>query len=226
MHSREIKNEARRLRSEGNSYREICSLLSLNLPKSTLATWCKDVPLPERYQVKSKLFREQNFALMKKAAEQTRLAKQNARALAFDTDNSRLFALYANDIDVQKTILSILHLAEGSKALKGALMFGNSDPLIVSMFVNLLRKCYKIDESKFRCTVQCRADQDASKLEAFWSETTGIPLHQFYQARIDKRSIGKSTLKNGYKGVCRINYFSSVLDLELKHIARRIMTGP
>lgn len=214
------------MRSEGNSYREICSLLNLNLPKSTLATWCKGVPLPDHYIARSVLFRERNLTLMRQAAEAARIARQNARTLAFNNDNLRLFTLCANDIDVQKTIISILHLAEGSKTTRGSLTFGNSDPSVVALFVNLLRKCYKIDESKFRCTVQCRADQNMSELEAFWSETTRIPLNQFYQSRIDKRSVGKPTLKTGYKGVCKINYLSSVVDLELKHIARRIMMGP
>jgi len=91
------------------------------------------------------------------------------------------------------------------------------------VFVDLMRKCYKIDESKFRCTVQCRADQNIKELEFFWSKTTDIPLKQFYKARVDKRTIGQISRKKDYKGVCRIDYFSSALDLELKYIAQVIM---
>lgn len=102
-------------------------------------------------------------------------------------------------------------------------MFGNSDPLIIKMFVALMRRCYKLDESKFRVTVQCRADQDTGLLEKFWSEVTQIPVSQFYTAMVDRRTIGKKSRKIDYKGVCRIDYFSSFIDLELKHIAAMML---
>ena len=104
-------------------------------------------------------------------------------------------------------------------------MFGNSDPAVVRMFVDLMRECYTLDERKFRCTLQCRADQDIKKLERFWSETTKIPREQFYKARIDKRTFGQVSEKQEYKGVCRIDYFSSALDLELKRIARQMLAS-
>src|SRR3989344_4731505 len=123
----------------------------------------------------------------------------------------------------RKIVLVILYLAEGSKSARGSLMFGNSDPAVVLMFINLMRECYKLDERKFRCTLQCRADQDIKKLERFWSKTTKISLGQFYKARVDKRTLGQISKKQDYKGVCRIDYFSSAVDLELKRIAQQIL---
>ena len=105
-------------------------------------------------------------------------------------------------------------------------MFGNSDPSIISLFMSLLRYCYNIDESKFRCTLQCRADQNTKKLEKFWSQITKIPLSQFYKARVDPRTIDKPSKKLNYKGVCRIDYFSADLFIELKQIAEIIHRGP
>jgi hypothetical protein len=55
--------------------------------------------------------------------------------------------------------------------------------------------CCIIDEKKFRCTVQCRADQNSEALISFWSTTTLIPQNQFYRLRIDKRIIGMPTKK-------------------------------
>jgi len=78
-----------------------------------------------------------------------------------------------------KIALAMLYLGEGSKNPKrGSLMFGNSDPLVMSLFLDLLKYCYEIDESKFRCTLQCRADQNIEELEDFWSRVTRIPLSQ------------------------------------------------
>jgi hypothetical protein len=115
--------------------------------------------------------------------------------------------------------LSMLYLAEGSKTERSGVMFGNSNPSIVMLFLRLLRTCFSLDESRFRITVQCRADQDQRKLEHFWSEVTKIPLTQFYATRVDARSLGKKTLKQGYRGVCRIDYFSVEIDRELKYLA-------
>jgi len=104
-------------------------------------------------------------------------------------------------------------------------MFGNSDPPIITLFLSLLRRCYNIDENKFRCTLQCRADQNIPKLEKFWSQVTKIPMPQFYKARIDPRTIGKPSRKPDYKGVCRIDYFSGDIFMELKQIMEVIL-GP
>jgi hypothetical protein len=122
------------------------------------------------------------------------------------------------DKNVAKISLAMLYLGEGSKTHKASLMFGNSNPDIIKLFLDLLRYCYNINEEKFRCTVQCRADQDIKKLESFWSELTKIPRGQFYGARIDPRTMGKKTKKINYKGVCRIDYFSADIFLELEKI--------
>jgi len=119
----------------------------------------------------------------------------------------------------------MLYLVEGSKNQRGSLMFGNSDPLVIRLFLNLLRRCYDVDENKFRCTLQCKADQNIKRLEKFWSKITDIPLSQFYKARIDPRTIGKPSRKLDYKGVCRIDYFSGDVFMELKQIVNVISEG-
>ena len=112
----------------------------------------------------------------------------------------------------------ILYLCEGSKHNKASPCFGNSNPDIIRLFLKLLRACYPIDERKFRCTVQCRADQDIEALMLFWSKTTLIPIEQSYRPRIDKRTIGVPTKKVDYKGVCRIDYLSTAVYNEVQII--------
>ena len=114
----------------------------------------------------------------------------------------------------------MLYLGEGSKARKGSLCFANSDPLVIELFLSLMRKCYSIDTNKFRCTVQCRADQDIKNLENFWMAITKIPKSQFYKAQIDPRTIGKPSRRLAYKGVCRIDYFSADIFTELMVIPK------
>jgi len=125
--------------------------------------------------------------------------------------------------DVAKIILVMLYLCEGSKR-KGSLMFGNSNPAIIRLFLSTLRQCYAIDESKFRITLQCRADQNINALERYWSEITGVPSEQFYASRIDPRSIGKASRKPDYKGICRVDYFSAHIYNEITIIGA-LLTG-
>ncbi|MEK7147181.1 MAG: hypothetical protein AAB772_02910, partial [Patescibacteria group bacterium] len=124
--------------------------------------------------------------------------------------------------DVAKIALTMLYIGEGTKSHKGSLIFGNSDPKTINLFLRLLRFCYHIDENKFRCTLQCRADQNIKALEKFWSQTTGVPLRQFYKARIDPRTIGIPSKKPDYKGVCRIDYFSADIFNEIMKITEII----
>ena len=88
--------------------------------------------------------------------------------------------------------------------------------------MKLLRQCYDIDEKNFRCTLQCRADQDIIGLQEFWSKVTKIPLPQFYKSQIDPRTIGRPSKKFDYKRVCRIDYFSSYVYNELTIIIQEI----
>lgn len=128
--------------------------------------------------------------------------------------NQHILAIKGTD-EAQRIMLGILYMAEGTKRASGNVTFGNSDPEIIALFLRLLRNTFDIDESKFRCTLQARADQDIAGLERFWSEVTQIPADKFYKARIDPRSLGKETRKKVYKGVCRIDYLSSELLCEL-----------
>src|SRR3989344_1469742 len=105
---------------------------------------------------------------------------------------------------------------------RGSLRFGNSDSFIIGLFLNLMRKYYKVDEKKFRCTILCRADQNVVDLEKFWQEITKIPKSQFYKARIDARTIGKPSQKINYRGVCAIDYFSADTFLDLMQIPKTV----
>jgi hypothetical protein len=217
-----IQQQAQQLRKNGKTFPEIKKLLGVNIPKSTLSYWCRNVSLSRKYLLKVKRLNKLNLARGREISSKNRKKKQEAFLKIVDTNNKNLYSVFADHNDTRRIALAILYLAEGSKTARGSLMFGNSDPAIVRMFVNLIRECYKLDERKFRCTVQCRADQNIKELEKFWSNTTKIPPNQFYKARIDKRTSGQVSKKQDYKGVCRIDYFSSAIDLELKRIAQQI----
>src|SRR6185503_10293099 len=119
---------------------------------------------------------------------------------------------YLDEEAAAKIALTMLYLGEGTKNPKrGGLVFANSDPYIIKLFLKLLRQCYDINPLQLHCTVQCRIDQDEARLAQFWSGITDIPLKQFYKAQKDPRTAGKPLKNLDYKGVCRIDYLSAIV---------------
>ncbi|HRY82477.1 MAG TPA: hypothetical protein P5232_02150 [Candidatus Moranbacteria bacterium] len=215
------KNRAIELRSEGNTYGEIISKIKIKIPKSTLSFWFDGLKLSQK--AKSKLDEAiKNKTEIAHVAALKTIGEKRKKYLNEIKNRVAHLEKLKNNEDIAKIILAVLYLGEGGKTHRSSLMLGNSDPKVIKLFLGLLRKCYKIDEKKFRCTLQGRADQDVLKLEKFWSNTTGIPLSQFYKARIDLRTVGKKSKKPEYKGVCRIDYFSADIYNEIRQIIETI----
>ncbi len=220
-----LKPRVLSLRRQGKTYGEIRKDLNNPIPKSTLSNWCNNISLPREYRKKIKELTLINSRRGRVIALAVNKIKRQKYLDSVAKRNEHLAVLLKNR-DVAKVVLATLYLGEGSKTHRGSLMFGNSDPMIIDMFLTLLRYCFPVDEKKFRCTLQCRADQNIEKLNKFWSKITKIPLSQFYKARIDSRTIGKPSKKPDYKGVCRIDYFSADAYIELMQIPKIIYKGP
>lgn len=220
-----LREKVRKLRGQGKTYTEIKKILKTNIPKGTLSYWCKGIILPSFYHKKIELLNKKNRAVGRKIAIMVNRIKRE-KYISEVRNRIKHLPVKLKEKDTAKIALAMLFWGEGSKANKGSLMLGNSDPMVIRLFLSLLRYCYDIDEAKFRCTLQCRADQDIKKLEKFWSQVAKIPFPQFYKAKIDPRTIGRPTKKINYKGVCRIDYFSGDIFMELMQIIDVVSEGP
>ena len=219
-----IREQAILLWKNGRSYSEIQKTLKAKIPKSTLSYWMKYAQLTPEEQKRISKAMQFKIAFSQKRAVLANKEKRDRKFLELKQSAMRLLPLF-KDNKVSKIVLAILYATEGSRTRRSSLMFGNSDPSIITLFLGLLRKSYSLDETKFRCTVQCRADQNTKELIYFWSKTTRIPIKQFYAARIDARSIGKPSRKKDYKGVCRIDYFSADIYNELRVNIEKILSA-
>lgn len=220
-----MRDEAAALRRRGKTYSEINETLGRNVPKATLAYWFRDISIPvmakqkQEQKNRTHLRRIQGLAVRAKRAKRLKYLEEMIK-------QNKHLAIVSRNRDIQKIILSILYLGEGRKNPKtGSLAFGNANPEVIGLFLQLLRSCYKVREDRLRVTVMCRADQDRHDLNAFWSDTTKISLNQFYPVRIDSRTIGKATRKVGYRGVCRIEYFSARVLHEILIGSKVIVAG-
>lgn len=204
---------AQRLRSNGLTYREINKSLHSSIPKGTLSGWFTNLALPSTYFERIKTLGRNNIQL----AQAYNRQQLHIRLDSLRTKNQNLLT-YIN-LPVAKLILATLYWCEGNKYPSSRnFKFGNSDPGMIKLLLTLLRRCYPIDENKFRLTLQCRADQDIALLTTFWINITHIPKTLHYHPRIDSRSLGKPTTKSSYKGVCVVDYLDASLQCELQFL--------
>lgn len=220
MYATHYKEKAIELRKRGKTYGEIREALGIKIPKSTLSYWCSGILLSRLQRLKIETNANKNIHRGRQVAFAINKIRREKYLQSIDTRIAHLVKTMERE-DVKKIAAAMLYLGEGSK-VRSTIALGNSNPDIIKLFLSLLRSTYEIDETKFRCTVLCRADQNTTQLEKFWEKITKIPHAQFYKTRIDPRTIGKPSRKPDYMGVCVIDYFSADLFIELTKIGRLI----
>ncbi len=72
----------------------------------------------------------------------------------------------------------MLYWGEGTKA-GNSVVFSNSDPDMIKLFLHFLRKVCGVQEERLRLLLHMYPDQNENKLKLFWSETAKIPLLRF-----------------------------------------------
>lgn len=213
-YTKQTMAHADRLRLRGKNYREIKHLLGI--PKSTLSTW----------------FSKKHAHIFNKQAQLIHLAKirliarQSVRDRIENRDNNinreatQLLRKLKHNDPINKLSLGLLYWAEGSKHSKvSGLIFANTDPLLMTLFIALLRKSYPLDETKFRVRIHLHHYHEKEPLLKFWSELLNIPKHQFAKPFLKPRSKKKRFRKNS-KGICLLRYADSNIRREILAIAR------
>lgn len=212
-----LRTRAVNLRKQGKSIRHIES--SLGIPRSTLSGWLKNIKLTTYQQKvlsnnhKIALVRARKIALLWHNQQKTnrlKLAENEAEKTLIKTGNS---------LETVELALAFLYLGEGFKKSPRTGM-GNSDPLILKFFLQILLKFYKIKLEKIRFELHLRADQDPQKIKKYWAKELKISPSSFKSVSIDKRTIGKITFKD-YKGVCVIDCGNIAIQRKLVYIGRK-----
>jgi transcriptional regulator with XRE-family HTH domain len=212
----ELKENAIALRKHGLSMIKIEK--DLGIPRSTLSGWFKNIPLTKKQKKKlsnnklrALVQARKNAVLWHNAQKRNRLetAEKDARKTLISIDPSNPVFL--------ELALAFLYLGEGSKKnIETAL--GSSDPKILKLFLAGLKNIYNIDPNKIRCELYLRADQNPDKIKNYWSKELRIPLNNFKQVNIDKRTIGTITYPH-YKGVCNLRCGNVAIQRKLVSLA-------
>jgi Homeodomain-like domain len=195
---RKDKNQAIKLRLEGKSYSQVSK--ALNIPKSTLSYWLKDLKLSKRAQllIEQRVNETSIKALIKRNKNQTYLAKKRSEEIkkkaireAGKLKDNKLFLIGV-----------ALYWAEGYK--KGAfgskwkgVDFANSDPEMIKLMISFFKSICKVENEKIKIQIIAHSNVDINKAIKYWSRVTKIPKRQFnktYQQSTSKKS--KNPRKN------------------------------
>jgi hypothetical protein len=89
----------------------------------------------------------------------------------------------------------------------------NTDPRIIRLFLEFLRKDIGVIEKKLKVQIQIHEGDNQKKLENFWSRIAKIPKSRFNKTiiRPQGKKIGKSI------GTCKIRYTDKKTYLKLKN---------
>lgn len=187
------------MRKAGKSIRDI--ELALDIPRSTLSGWLKDIKLSSTQE---KVLLVNRQVLLAKArvlaAKKHKENKQKRVASVHASINETLQSMSVNDMTMLEVALALLYLGEGSKTRQG-LRLGNSNPRVIRFYIHALIKIYGLPKESLYFALHLRADQNATKEKAFWSKALNMPIASFRYVTKDPRTVGKPTLPD-YHGVC------------------------
>jgi len=99
----------------------------------------------------------------------------------------------------------MLYWGEGAKTTDSTVDLANSDPLMIRLFLKMLREIYGINEKRLRVLLYCYANQDVKKLINYWVKVTGISQEQFTKPYIRQDFLEKKKNKMLY-GLVHIRY--------------------
>lgn len=211
------KEKVKKLILAGKSYEEIRVLLGI--PKSTVSTWFgKTVRKPWNRKTMlehlAKIRKLGAIAIKKKWKEKH---EKEAELLKVKINNEIKKYPFEN-IGFHKSLLAMLYWAEGSRSKHASgTQFTNTDPQLALLYITLLRKCYNINENKFRIWLRVHYYHSTRKTKKFWSELLNIPLNQFLKTSLKKRGKTKRFRKN-FAGICTVRYNDGSIKKELIEI--------
>ncbi|MFH0804304.1 MAG: hypothetical protein V1896_01755 [Candidatus Zambryskibacteria bacterium] len=210
MYTKQVKEKAKRLRKKGISYNQLQKMLSI--PKSTLSVWFSPtLGMPfNRSQLLNHLRKIRVMAKKAKARKKLEDIQKFQAEAQKEIRNYPLSSKY-----FQKSLISMLYWAEGSKHEKvSGLTLVNTDPNLLELYILLLRKCFALDEKKFRVGLHLHYYHPIRETRKFWSELLRIPESQFRKTLIKKRSLKKKFRKN-FRGICMLSYLDSSIRKEI-----------
>ncbi len=199
-----LREKAIQLRKLGYTYSQIKE--ELNLEKSTLSDWLRNLPLADEQLAKlarnkqnKEFLRREKYIITRRHQREERLRK--------------VYEVEKNILPLSKRELFLsgifLYWGEGEKT-HGIISVSNSDPRVIKFAIYWMVYSLGILKSKIKVSLHLYKDMNIAESIEFWSKTLRLPNNQFKKPYIKKSNREGLTYKSFGHGTCRV-YFSSVL---------------
>jgi hypothetical protein len=194
----DLREKARDLRTQGNSYNEIAAQLGVS--KSSVSLWVRDLPLPAR------------FAYVHNQRRQEGLRRFNEDRTARLAAECEAAAGEIGELTDREILIAgaIAYWCEGAKnkpnRKPSQVVFMNSDPGLITFFLRFL-DIAGVSREDLTLRVHIHENADADAARRFWLELTGTSPGQF-RSPVLKRHNPKTHRTNvgeDYHGCLRID---------------------
>ena len=203
MYYPQIKETAKRMRQNGASFGDISK--KLNVAKSTLSFWFKDIVLTENTIIKIKTLGKAKSvqallryseSIRKERIERHNLQKEEGAAIAGNLSNRDILMIGFG-----------LYWGEGYKYENSELGFTNSNPYMIRFYFKWL-ELWGVgkDSLIFRLTINEFSRKEEGNIKNFWVNFLGIKKEQFSKTTYIQTNLKKASMKNveSYKGILRV----------------------
>jgi len=215
-----LKEEATLLRKRGFTYPMIEKKLSVS--RATLSGWFVGLELSNTVKAKLLNRKKDHLAHIRAIALDLLKTKRENVICKIKNKIEDDFFSFNFDKNVSELLLAILYLGEGFKKTRSHIGLGNSEPSIVLIFVKLLRSIYNVENTRFRCYLHLRFDQNEKNEKKFWSNYLQIPEKYFRKTQFDKRTQGKKTWDN-YRGVCAVYCYDAKIEKRIVYLQKYLI---
>jgi hypothetical protein len=207
----ELKELAIALRKQGKTYNEI--LTTVPVAKSTLSLWLRDVGLARVQQ--HRITKRKRAAQLKGAAvrREDRLVRTESIVLAAKKE--------VGTISNRELLLigAALYWAEGAKEKPHntcvQLMFANSDPAMVKLYMRWLRDILDISDADIIVTVHLHQNKlhQLASVTQYWASMVNLPLQSFGKPVIKKHNpkTNRKNISDSYRGLVAIRVKRSTM---------------
>lgn len=213
-----LKEKVLQLRKKGMSYSEIKSIVDVS--KSTLSLWLRDMPLSEE---KIKKLRDNSLKRIERY-KVTMCKKREEKIEKFYKDAKiKIGKISKRDLFIGGIFL---YMGEGSKTTKGTTALTNTNPFILKLFIQWLYLC-NVKKEKIKVQLHLYSDMNIEKQITYWSDELSLSKKQFRKPHIKITTKTSVSYKGQFgQGTCTILYENAELHLlmlmYLKHIQTHI----
>jgi len=198
----DLHTQARQLRSQGHTYREIAGKLGVS--KASVSLWVRDQPRTGRLSYAE--FRKRNAEGVAAYWDIQRQLRTARRQAVRDKAAAQIGTLTDREVLIAG---AVAYWCEGSKSKsyrpEGRVVIINSDPGLILLFLRFLA-VGDVTPDRLICQVHIHESADVDAAHRFWLDLTGVPADQFRRPLL-KRHNPKTVRKNigdSYRGCLRI----------------------